>query len=758
MPPRARQVCPFRLRPAAVGRGRQGISDEVTTGASRRRRGGIFLGFALLLLCRSCVAPLPAQDRDPQCGDATLGTDPKDLFRAGVTAFQKGRFADAADRIGASLRNPTGWEEYAHFYLLLSHWKEGSASDAIRLCAEFRARRPESHLLDRVEVIEAKALNQSAAYGPAVQACLAFLDRRDRPELRLLLADARASQGDLPAALEDYREIRKRWPTSGEAREAKAKAREILNRRPDLMKAREAAFLREEAGICLRERAYAEGLSLYQELLRLPLPPEVEREARWGEIQALLRIGQIEKAQGVLNVLRERHPASEEAIKGMLAVGRSLWNKDQNAGAVSILQQLLEQYTDTDEAMQASYILGRLLFERGDLGGALLQFRRTRFLFPNGSIEGEAAWWEGWCHYLQGDHVACAEHLRACIDGHVWGPEVSRARYWEARCLEKAGRREEALALYGELRIRHPESYYSVLAEKRIGGGPLVLSPAASDLTALSEQDFLRLQSSCCRLPDPIVPVLLEVGLPEEAAARLDWLRTRSEAIQSPLDAWIEAYARVGACGTAMRIARESGILDRLLSEYAAGTADGQARASLQNLFPVAYWDVVLGRARENGLDPFLVLGLIHQESRFAADAASPAGAIGLMQIMPATGGRVAREIGLKDFSQARLCDPGVNVNIGTAYLSGLVRRYQGAWPKILAAYNAGPDAVKKWIDSMPSAAPDEFIEGITYSETRIYVKKVFFNWSLYSRLYRSRPEERVVQTAAPGKLEDSEL
>ena len=153
-------------------------------------------------------------------------------------------------------------------------------------------------------------------------------------------------------------------------------------------------------------------------------------------------------------------------------------------------------------------------------------------------------------------------------------------------------------------------------------------------------------------------------------------------------------------------------------------------------LYPLPARFDIQEKARQRGLDPFLVAGLIHQESVFMHDAISPAGAIGLMQIMPATGRRVAERIGLEGFSVASLQEPEVNVTIGTAYLEGLARRYEEDWPKVFSAYNAGPGAVARWTALMPSAETDEFVEGILYRETRIYTKKVLFNWSLYHRIY----------------------
>ena len=712
----------------------------------------------LFLWCLTGVLAAQGSDRALGNGEPEQ-PDPKEFFRKGILAYQKGRFEEAASWIQQCLATPTDWEEYAQFYLLRSLREGGRSQDALQRCQAFRTRFPASPLVDRVEVIEARALQETGAYGPAAKACLALLARRERADIRLLLGGAQEAQGNLQAALEDYLKIRRRWPTSREAREAKGRMSDILRKQPSLKKDRNPSSLLEEAMLCLEEKEYPEAIALYQELLGFPVvDPAMERTARWGEIRALLKTGRLEAAQGVLGTLMERHPASPEVPQGMLAVGRSYWNRGQNTGALSLLRPLLEQHTDTAEAMDAAYIMGRILFEQEDFRGAVLQFRRTRFLFPNTPMEGEAAWWEGWSHYLLGDYLACAQQLRESIDGCLWedGTEKSRALYWEARSLGKAGKREASDALYGEILRNHPSSFYALLAEKRLQGGPLVLGVSSVKDEGTLDGSVLQPANSC-RIPDPILPVLLEVGLPRDAAQRLDWLRGRPETKDLPLDLWIETYSWAGAYGAALRIAREVRFLDRLLERYLSGDPSQEIRISLQSLYPLAYWDLIRERSGENGLDPFLVLGLIHQESLFVPDVASPAGAIGLMQIMPSTGSLVSREIGLREFRTSRLEDPEANIRIGTAYLAGLDREYQESWPRVLAAYNAGPEAVTKWIASRPNAEEDEFIEGITYKETRIYVRKVLHNWFCYRKLYRTPVPEKVARrlggTSPEGSL-----
>jgi len=154
--------------------------------------------------------------------------------------------------------------------------------------------------------------------------------------------------------------------------------------------------------------------------------------------------------------------------------------------------------------------------------------------------------------------------------------------------------------------------------------------------------------------------------------------------------------------------------------------------------YPLAFWDLIQRKAQERGIDPYLVLALIRQESLFNERARSPAAAFGLMQLIPPTATRVAKQLGLAVPSRERLYEPEVNLTLGTQYLKDLLQRYSNNWYKALAAYNAGEAAVDRWERELATDDIEEFVERIPYVETRGYVKLVMRNHRIYKRLYES--------------------
>ena len=174
-------------------------------------------------------------------------------------------------------------------------------------------------------------------------------------------------------------------------------------------------------------------------------------------------------------------------------------------------------------------------------------------------------------------------------------------------------------------------------------------------------------------------------------------------------------------------------------------------RDALQRLaYPLAHDHVVWQASRAHGVDPFLVLGLMRQESTYRATAVSRVGARGAMQIMPRTGHLLADLLDDTSFTAGDLEDPIVSVGYGIRYLGLLLKRFDGAFPLAVASYNGGPFNVSTWLSGTGQHLPmDAFVEHIPFRETRDYVKRVTAGYARYVSLY-GPSDARVVVPAHP--------
>ncbi|MDX2218331.1 MAG: transglycosylase SLT domain-containing protein [Burkholderiales bacterium] len=279
-------------------------------------------------------------------------------------------------------------------------------------------------------------------------------------------------------------------------------------------------------------------------------------------------------------------------------------------------------------------------------------------------------------------------------------------RYWLARSLAEQDRRAEAAPIREELAREF--NFYGLLAAEEIGKLALPAFTAIEPTT--QELDSVRqipaLQRSL---------LLYKAGLTQEGLGEWRW------ALRGLTD---RQYIAASA------LAEAAGIPDRALN-----AADRTvAQHDLTRRFPLPITEQLVPAAREQSLDPAWVYGLIKQESAFLREVRSSAGAIGLMQLMPATARWAATKTGLKNYHTANLTDPALNLSLGTWYLRHV---YEDLNDPILAtaAYNAGPGRARRWRAEVPLEGAI-YAETIPFNETRDYVKRVMANkWFYAGRL-----------------------
>lgn len=286
--------------------------------------------------------------------------------------------------------------------------------------------------------------------------------------------------------------------------------------------------------------------------------------------------------------------------------------------------------------------------------------------------------------------------------------DSSEWQYWRAHALWHTGARDRAEDLFADLAQRR--NYYGFLAADAIGA-PYAMN-ASEPAADQEQQNELAWRPGMQRARE-----LLQVGMFSEA--RREW-----ETVLAGTDNDTRAQAAM--------LAHDWGWYDRAIHNA--------NRAGLHNAmdlrFPAAYRDVLEPAARDAGVDPSLVFAVARKESAFSPDARSRVGALGLLQVMPETGRRVASDLGLSSPGASDLLDPAINARLGATYLSQMLERFDGNVILAAAAYNAGPSRAEDWAERHSGQPAAVWIENITFGETRDYVKSVLafravFDWQL---------------------------
>jgi len=250
-------------------------------------------------------------------------------------------------------------------------------------------------------------------------------------------------------------------------------------------------------------------------------------------------------------------------------------------------------------------------------------------------------------------------------------------------------------------------NFYGKLAAEHLGQR-LVLPPKPAPFTAEERANAVRHPGLSRALQ------LISIGL------RSEGVREWNFSLRGMSDRELLASAQM-AC-------------DREVWDRCINTSDRtKVEVDMEQRFPTPFRKEVTARAREIGLDPAYVYGLIRQESRFIMDARSSVGASGLMQIMPATARWTAKRIGL-DYTPELIADRDTNIKLGTSYLKLALDDFGGSQAMAAAAYNAGPSRPRRWREG-PVLEVAAWAENIPFTETRDYVKKVLSNATYYAAM-----------------------
>ncbi len=332
-------------------------------------------------------------------------------------------------------------------------------------------------------------------------------------------------------------------------------------------------------------------------------------------------------------------------------------------------------------------------------------------------------WDRGWGAFTRGDLATAKINFRFIADTYK-NPNVRRqSEYWYARTIERAGEKGNAVAIYKRLADAPYADLYAIHSASR--GGKL--SNNRTNPLEKKGMDWRELAEK--QMPDELRLAYELTAIYDMRDARLEIQKNLSpENVRFGEALLADLYASSGNRDLMYRSIR------RAYPQLATVEQDTVPPYFLKMYFPTDYHDTIRNEAKKRGLAPELVMALILQESYYNPRARSAVGATGLMQIMPATGKEIGKKIhGF--FSVTRLEDPKTNIELGTYYLSTLVRLFGNNAYLAVASYNAGQGNVAKWRRAAPGKPIDEFLEAIPFPETRNYVKRVTMLRSSYARI-----------------------
>ncbi|MDD5087402.1 MAG: transglycosylase SLT domain-containing protein [bacterium] len=669
--------------------------------------------------------------------DARQGrTSPLAGFLLGWLAYQREDYAGVEVQLGLGV--PPELTDHALFLRADALERLGQAERAASLWEELAR--------DTSSVYMPEALFRLAEWARATGNTSEFLDwaakhrnrstnTENRQQLDLMAAEILASQNRHAESVD----ILYNAVLAGPATEAAEKIRQRIHEYPKRFhvtpRRLTAEEIHRELDALESTRSFQSGLHRVHEWMQSPQGGDLSERLTYFQARFENGLGRHRKAvESFRNYLR-RFPDGPFRGRALYYLGRSAYFTDQDSIAIGALAEAADGTDDLILAQQALELLGLLYLERGRPGEAEAVFRRWETLSRGSDSELDCLWRLGWAQWEGASFEGAAETWRRLFEQDSMSAYAPIALYWQSRASQRMGRAEQAEERRQSLRFRFPYSYYTVTEFGTAGDIAAQEVPlTAPTLDALWLAGGQHAKRFC---------LLAAMRLPRLALE--EWPAMRREVSSADGLAWWEAQLHIwnGNRRAAMRVIR------RDLAVYIA-TAGQRPSGFYSTLYPLDFDPKIIQQAAQYDIDPYFLFALICQESHFDPSAISPAGAIGLMQLMPETARIEAREQGIS-YSAQLLADPDYNLKLGIAHVARLWQLYSGDPVLTLAAYNAGKNKANEWQAKFPARDRDEFIELIPYRETRMFIKRILEHRAAYRRLYPDVGSS-LIATPTPSK------
>ena len=653
-------------------------------------------------------------------------SDTNEIFAKAYELYTKGKTSDAKELFEKITDPKFRLADYSQYYLALINYDLANREQARQILTQLKQRFPQSIWIPGATLLQAKIDIAEKNYGSAEEILRQLradksAKREIADEALYLQAQNREAQGDPIRAHALYNTVRDSAPNSrwaAAARKAQVSLRQTF---PDLFTFQTIDELAAEADRLARERQTIEAETLYNKLLNNASDAATRLTYLTKLANLFLSTRSRNDAIPTLELIARDFPESAEAAKALYQIGQIYWNRHENTQALEYFQLILEKYPTSEYVDRARFAAADIHEYFGRRPEAIQLYSDIIKLSPVGQIRDDAAWRLAWLYYRNGDLPSASEAFSTLSKQSGNGPFGTAALYWQARISEKSGENDKARQTYRQITASAPESYYQSLSWR-----------ALQRLGDASEEPKWVVASSPQEADDPpIAPELVfhlsraralgSLSLQHLAITELDELNRAATPSNRMRAFLMREYFKTGGYARSLQLANQLPSSRRDREPYR---------------YPLAFWQLIQQKAQQRGLDPYLVLALIRQESLFDARARSPAAALGLMQLLQPTAARVAKQIGIAVPTPDMLFDPDVNLTLGTQYLKDLLARYSNNRQKAIAAYNAGESAVDRWEKEISTDDIEEFVERIPYVETRGYVKLVLRNQQIYKSLY----------------------
>jgi soluble lytic murein transglycosylase len=471
------------------------------------------------------------------------------------------------------------------------------------------------------------------------------------------------------------------------------------------------------------QRAYDEALAAFDSVLAGNPPAPQAAVAHYYRGVIHQRQDEPQEALADYEASLQFDPDGDLAEDAAWAHALLLEEEDRTLEAAAAYQQFSQTHPDSPWAARAAFLSGLIPYQASDPASARTAWEEMLDAFTSPERRAQAHLWLGQTDLVFfDDREGASTHFQQALEAASASFYALRAEAWlrdEAAVALPFGPNEGATVAAPDWDAA--EGWLASLW----GPEALAAEPSPFDLPAWQRGQELH-----------------RLGLTRETTNEFLWLIDQSHSQPWSLYRLARASHDLGLTHVAARAATD-------LLEGADSPVAQAPRALLELAYPLDYLPLIDAAAAENGLSPLLLLAMIRQESFFDPTAGSPAGALGLTQVMPLTAQEIVGKLNVEDFSTSDLLQPLVSIQFGAHYLGSQLDLFEGNLFLTIAAYNGGPGNASRWWESLPAVDMDLFVELIDITETRAFVKLVLENYAMYRFLYGGAAHPTLL--ASPG-------
>jgi soluble lytic murein transglycosylase len=683
---------------------------------------------------RAAMGPLPPLSPQERLHarlerlQAAEARDPESLWskRARIAAAILSIETDPAEAVRRFLAAQSDFpviDDYLRLWTGEALYKSGEVSQAADMFESVPSQSSETILVARAAFRGGEAWYRSGQCKKAIEQLSKAVGLAPQdvaaPAAQFMLADCLVREGRVPDGQAAFRQLWSRYPNAPEARDATARL-SLLNGEP-WRPTPDEVFTR--AGAFATQALHADAVNELQRFLSMAADHPKREDAKLKLGTSLVRLKRYDQARDLYRALvSARSPYAGEAA---VWLARIYLRQDAGDRLLALLSTVPPQALTGDQKAAILMLAGVWLDDQGQSDQAVGKYRQAVNSADTSALRLEAWWRIGWLQYRNGRYQMAQlafQNILSAPDDPQWTPQ---ALYWAGKARERM-MDGQAADSHANLCRRYLYGYYCQLTQA-------ALKPPASTTQLASEPP--------AGIPSEVVQELKRdrhylkaaelklLGMDQDAAKELSALADRYAKDRAVIMELCGLLNEAGEYHHALRLTR---LYFRDAIERGAG--DGVPSALWSAAYPTAYLPLIRSYAGRT-VDPLLAAAIIREESQYDVRALSRVGAMGLMQVMPATAQVLQKKSGGADLGRDDLFDQETNIRFGVRYIEQLLQQFSGNVIYAVAAYNAGPQAVSAWLAKYGNREGDEFVEMIPYLETRQYVKRVLRSYREYTRL-----------------------